>query len=177
MPHPAIALADDIVRVRAEQDRQLDRLGRAPTLDEQREMADLAAQHRELFADLEMSVPTPRGNDTPVAYEAELLRRLQRFSPSWRDSNLTRLATAGALGRGIVQGIIEDAWAVASDKTVGSFRVPGALREIRRPDRAGHEIVSFAGNPLSWMGSFMAPCTKVEGFRDQRSGRNLWRSF
>ena len=57
MPHPAAGLVDDIARVRTAQDRELVRLGRGPTLDEQREMADFAAEHRQLFADLELSLP------------------------------------------------------------------------------------------------------------------------
>jgi hypothetical protein len=58
---------------------------------------------------------------------------------------------------------------VARDKTLGSFRKPGALREIRRADQSGQETVSFAGSPLSWMSAFMSPVvTCVEAFNTGR---------
>lgn len=174
MPHPAAALVDDILTVRAAQDRELARLGRGPTLNEQREMADLGAQHRELFADLEMSLPQPAADADPLGYRVELLSRLKRFSPSWRDADLTRLARSALWG--IEREVLADARRIAGDRTVGSFRRPGGLRELHRTDAAGHRSVEFAGSPLSWMSAFMTPVvTMVEAFVDPRTGRHIWR--
>jgi hypothetical protein len=44
-------------------------------------MADLAAQYRELYADLELSPLEPRAEDRPLSNRVDLLSRLQRFSP------------------------------------------------------------------------------------------------
>ena len=63
----------------------------------------------------------------------------------------------------------------ASDKTVGSFRRPGGLRESRREDQAGNVTVSWYASPMSWMRQFMAPIAMVEAFVDPRTGRPLLR--
>jgi hypothetical protein len=80
MPHPAAGLVEDIARVRSAQDRELARLGRGPTVDQQREMAAFAAQHRELFADLEMTVPAPRGAASPAISNAMPARSSPLFA-------------------------------------------------------------------------------------------------
>jgi hypothetical protein len=162
------ALAEDIIRTRNAQNRELERLGHAPTLEQQREIADIAAQHRELFADLEMSVPQPSATDRPRDYEVALLQRLQRFSPTFRETDLRRLARAGGLG-GIDKQIVQEAGRIAGNKTIGSFRRPGELREVRRVDQSGQEEIRFYGNPLSWMAQFMSPVvTVVEAFNTGR---------
>jgi hypothetical protein len=167
-------VADEIARIRGEQEWALAGLGgRGPTLEEQRRMADLAAEHRQLFAALELALPQPRATDRPFAYRIELLERLQRFSPSWRDKTLGMFVAGGF--DGIERSILADARRVAADRTIGSFRRPGALREIRRADQTGQETVSWHGAPMSWMRQFMAPICMVEAFVDPRSGRRLWR--
>jgi hypothetical protein len=116
-----------------------------------------------------MSVPQPGPTDRPGDYQVALLQKLQRFSPTFRESDLRRLAASGGLAHGIEAAIIGHAKAVASDLTVGSFRRKGALRELRRTDEAGHATVEFAGSPLSWMQSFMSPTqTCVEAFNTGR---------
>ncbi len=81
---------------------------------------------------------------------------------------MRRLAASGGLARGVEAAIVADATAVAGDKTIGSFRKRGALREIRRVDQAGHATTEFHGDPLSWMGAFMSPVTMVEAFNYRR---------
>jgi hypothetical protein len=103
-----------------------------------------------------MSVPQPGATDRPRDYQVTLLKRLQKFSPTFRESDLRRLAASG-LPRGIEAAIVADATAVAGDKTVGSFRRKGALREIRRTSQSGEVTVSFAGEPISWMSAYMSP--------------------
>ena len=167
----AAAIADGLARVHTAQERELDRLGRAPTLAEQREMGEFAARHRQLFADLELSVPAPAATARPIDYRAELLSKLKRFSPVWRDSDLHRLVISGGLNDAIERGVLEDARRVAADRTVGSFRRPGALREIRRVDEAGQTEIHWYGHPVSWMTSFMSPPTMVERIVDPKTGR------
>jgi hypothetical protein len=165
------AIVEDINHVRTAQQRELERLGgRAPSLEEQRAMQLMAREHRQLFEDLEMSVPQPGPTDRPGDYQVALLQRLQRFSPTFRDSNLGRLAASGGLARGIEAAIVADATAVAGDRTIGSFRRKGHLRELRRTDQSGQVTsVLFAGDPRSWMSSFMSPVvTCVEAFNTGR---------
>jgi hypothetical protein len=57
---------------------------------------------------------------------------------------------------------------------IGSFRRPGALREIRREDQAGNVTVSWHGSPISWMAQFMSPTVAmVEAFGNPATGRRL----
>jgi hypothetical protein len=164
------ALVEDINHVRTAQQRELERLGSAPSLEQQRAMQLLAKQHKQLFEDLELNLPQPGPTDRPDHYKVALLRRLQKFSPTFRDSDLGRLALTGGLARGIEAAIVADATAVAGDRTVGSFRRPGALREIRRTDQTGQVTeVSFAGDPRAWMSAFVSPVvTMVENFNTRR---------
>jgi hypothetical protein len=171
------ALVEQIVRTRNDQTVRLEALGSAPSLEQMRQMQVFAKQHAQLFGDLEMSVPQPGAQDRPIDYQLALLKRLQKFSPTFRDSDLRRLAASGGLARGVEAAIVSDAKTVAGDKTVGSFRKPGALREIRREDQTGQVTsVSFAGSPLSWMQAFM-PATKtvVEAFVNPATGRKIVR--
>jgi hypothetical protein len=170
MQHMRAALVDEIHRVRHQQAAELARLGDAPSLQQQRQITDLAARHRQLFNDLELNMPAPAATDRPATYQLALLQRLQRFSPTFRDTNLRNLAVAGGLAAGIERAIVEDARTVASDKTLGSFRKPGALRELRRTDEAGHQTIEFCGSPLSWMSAFMSPVVAcVEAFNTRRT--------
>ena len=137
MRSSAAQIVEDINRVREDQNIRLEALGHGPSLEQQRAMALLAREHAQLFADLEMSVPQPRAQDRPADYHLALLQKLQRFSPTFRDSNLRAISAAGGLARGVEAAIIADARTVAEDKTQGSFRRQGALREIRRTDQTG----------------------------------------
>src|SRR5262249_13855805 len=150
---------NDIALLRRGQDRAFSRLGSAPSLTEQRHIEDIANSHKQLFADLELSVPTPASSDRLSDYWLKLLRPLQRFSPDFRHADLREFVKAGSIHTltGIDAAIIEDARRVAADKTVGSFRNPGALREIRRTDMAGATTIDFHGSKRAWMTQFMSP--------------------
>ncbi|HVB15833.1 MAG TPA: hypothetical protein VNF04_04815 [Stellaceae bacterium] len=158
---PAARVVAEIHNTRDRQDRALDRLhGHSPSLDALREMHDAAGRHRELFSDLEMVVPEPRPTETAADYQVRLLAPLQRFSPNFRQADLRRLSIVGGL-RGIDAAIVADAQAIASNRTVGSFRHPGQLRRIVRDGE-----VSYHGNPLAWMSQFLSPIVlQVERFR------------
>lgn len=133
-------------------------------------MEDLRAQHRQLFTDLEMSVPEPRADESWHGYRCRLLRKLQPSSRQFADTPLRELIGAGF--EPIAQQIVRDAARLARNPTIGSIRNPGALRRITRADQAGNEIIEWRGNPLSWMTQFMSPVvTTVVGFGD---GRRLY---
>jgi hypothetical protein len=164
------ALVESIVRVRDDQNIRLKALGSGPSLEQQRQNNDLRERYSQVFQDLELSIPNPGATETPDQYRVELLSRLQSFSPTFRDSDLRRLDASGGLAYGIQQAIVQDAQNVATDKTQGSFRRPGALREIRRTDQTGQVTsVSFAGDPRAWMSAFVSPVvTMVEAFNYRR---------
>jgi hypothetical protein len=169
MQSTAAAIVEDIHAVRNAQDRAFARLGgTGPSLQQQRQIADDGARLRELFADLELELPKPGATDRPMDFQVRLLRPLQRFSPDWRRTDLAQMARHGGmrgLDDGIARAILADAARVASDKTVGSFRVPGELRKIIRADQAGQESIAFHGSPLSWMRAFFPPVVAcVESF-------------
>jgi hypothetical protein len=168
MAQTAARLVEHINRVRTDQTIRLEALGHGPTLEQQRQMQALAERHQQLFADLEMSLPQPAAQDRPADYQLALLRRLQRFSPTWRETDIRRLAHAGGLA-GIDTQIVAEAQTVASDRTIGSFKRPGFLRAIRRTDAAGQEHTDFYGSPLSWMQNFMSPVqTCVTAFNNTK---------
>src|SRR5262249_24936596 len=115
----------------------------------------------------ELSLPQPSATDRPINYQVKLLQPLQRFSPDWRRADVAEIVRHGNQRSltGIDRAIIGDALRVATDKTVGSFRLPGALRAIRRVDQSGNVSTAFHGDPLSWMTQFMpAVVARVEGF-------------
>ena len=160
---PAARIVEDIHSIRRDQDRALDRLhGHSPDLDQLKEMNDAANRHRELFADLEMTVPTPRPDEHPADYNVRLLTPLQRFSRDWRDTDLRRLALSGERAFDPFARVIRaDAQRIASNRTIGSLRMPGQLRRIERPGE-----VSYHGHPLAWMSQFLSPLVlQVERFR------------
>jgi hypothetical protein len=157
---PTLREIDLANQLRADQDRAFAQLGGAgPSIQEMKEMSATAVSVETLFSDLEMRVPEPDPTDRPVDYEARLLQRLARFSPGWKDTDLQRLARHGsgdALA-GIDRAVVADARRVASDKTVGSFRQPGQLREIVRESEGSPTTVDFYGDPRSWMDAFAGP--------------------
>jgi hypothetical protein len=148
------ALITTIRDVRNEQRHAFAELGgEGSSLHQLRQMENTANQFRQLYSDLEMTVPQPNPSEYPPDYRVRLLRRIQKFSGSHHDSNLRRLHHSGGLS-GIDSVIIQEAQAVANDRTRGSFRNPGALREIHRSDAGGSKYVDYFGDPLSWMRQF-----------------------
>lgn len=102
-------------------------------------------------------------NETRFSYHRRLASGLQRYSPEWRDSDLYRLPP-DAMDHAEAAILAATAAAVA-DKTRGDSPT-GGLREIRRADASGREIVDFAGDPLSWMNKCMWPAKAVKRFRN-----------
>jgi hypothetical protein len=54
--------------------------------------------------------------------------------------------------------------AQAPDPSQGSFRAPGALREVQTKDESGRWGTNYHGSPLARMQSFMQPCISVTQF-------------
>jgi hypothetical protein len=166
--HSTAGIIADIDRVRRGQEAAFAQLGgEGSTLRQLRRMEDSARQFRELYQDLEQSLPSPGPSEWPDDYSIRLLQGLQRHSPDWRRVDLRKIAghTGMEALKGIDRAIIGDALRVASDRTVGSFRNPGMLRAIHRTTPGGDNIVDYYGAPLSWMRQFQPRIvTQVEGF-------------
>ncbi len=178
MPYPSRGAIERVVAARQRLDAtaaDLDRRqGYAPNLHEQRDMAATAARHSQLFADLELPPPAPRPGESPRAHRVRIIRELIGRAPTqWRDANLDYAARVGQLAP--IEGqVVDAAQRVAADRTRGSFRRPGALREIRRADQSGCESVEYMGDPRAWMNAFMCPVqTTVVAFTTGPGGRKL----
>src|SRR5438128_2503847 len=92
-----LATAYELQRVRDRQNRieaDLDRRqGIAATHSEQREMAEFARQHEQLFRDLELVLPEPRGDELPSSYRARRGGRpWQQQAPAQRVPRMRRIS-------------------------------------------------------------------------------------
>jgi hypothetical protein len=145
-------------------DREFSRLGGlTPSLDDQKQIAATAARLENLYQDLEMVLPSPAPTEDPSTYHVRLLTPLLPYTSQYSNvpaADLRRLALVGALDGAVGREIVRDAEATAADRTIGSFRRPGQLREIRRVE-GGYNITDYHGSPYSWLRHFMHPATKV----------------
>jgi len=158
--------------LRRQQGRELAALdreqGRAPSLRDLRAINDLANEHRLLFQNLELTLPTPRADDSPRGYEVRVLSELKRHSPKWRHVDL--YPAAGAV-KAFGPEIRAAAQAVCDDVTVGSFRHPGALRKVEVTDASGRRCIEWRG-PRAFVDMFMPPvATTIVAFGD---GNGRW---
>jgi hypothetical protein len=87
-------LVVDLVSARRAQDRLVAEIGlRAPlSVARLREAADARRAFEEVFRDLQLSQPAPRGDGNAVGERVAHLNILRRFSPQWRDAKLLRIA-------------------------------------------------------------------------------------
>jgi hypothetical protein len=115
------------------------------------------------------AAPAPLPHETRFSYRRRLASGLQRFSDSWRQSDLYRLGTDAM--RAAEQAILADVSAVCADLTIGNQ--DGSLRRIDRTNAAGHRITEWAGNPASWLSQFAGPAKAVKQFRNPTTGAPL----
>jgi hypothetical protein len=113
--------------------------------------------------------PAPLPGESRFSYRRRLAGGLQHFADEWRNSDLYHLP--GDAMAAAETAILAAAEAAVADKTRGDGK--GGLREIRRADRSGHEVVEFAGSPLSWMRTFMNQAQAVRSFRNPVTGAAL----
>jgi 8-oxo-dGTP pyrophosphatase MutT (NUDIX family) len=116
-------------------------------------MSTVQAKADSVFQAFSQKAPRPLEGETVLAYRRRLATTLKDHSHTWKGVDLTAFADANAFGVA-EQQIYADAMTAARNP-VG---LPdGELREIVSTDETGRRIVSFHGQPRSWMASFSAP--------------------
>jgi hypothetical protein len=93
----------------------------------------------------------PISGETPDKYRQRQLRHLAPPSPRFKDE--TFYSVTGATLSACEDIVYTDAAAAARDSD--SPANAGRLIPLRKTDDAGRVITQFAGDPLSWMQSFM----------------------
>jgi hypothetical protein len=95
------------------------------------------------------SAPRPMAGEALLDYRRRLLRPWVKYSQEFGSVNVDEL-TEPLLGP-IERKIFADAVAASNNPSVAP---EGVLREVRRRDESGREIVSFFGEPKTWMRQF-----------------------
>jgi 8-oxo-dGTP pyrophosphatase MutT (NUDIX family) len=109
-------------------------------------MADAQARADSVYSAFSERAPRPLAGETIKQYRVRLLKGVQKYSKDWKDATLRILDDA-------VLNIAEKAiYADAQAASRDPMGVPsGHLREVRKRDATGREIVEFMG---SWGDAF-----------------------
>jgi flagellar motor protein MotB len=119
------------------------------------ELARIQARADEVALEFGKQAARPMAGETPVAYRRRLAAQYQPHSKQWKDVDLGGIADSAL--HIAEEAIYADAVAVASTQP----DIPaGTLREIKRKDRTGREVIEFQGSMNAWMGQFKAPGMK-----------------
>jgi hypothetical protein len=127
------------------------RLSRQPTVEERNQIAAARVRADSLYARLGRSTPDTLPGELPAAYRKRLAAGLQDCSPQLRRANLDGVPDA-ALGA-IEDRIYQDALAASRQPAANPT---GALRPHTYQDTTGHMVTEYFGDPMAWMGAFMA---------------------
>jgi hypothetical protein len=134
--------------------------------DEEAAFADVQARADDVFSALGERAPRALPGETLAGYRVRLARKLQPHSATLKEIDLAAISRADAKGfTALEDRVYADAATAARNPT----DVPvGALREIRKRRPGGGEIIEFAGQPISWMASFMQPAQYLKGVDTNR---------
>lgn len=125
------------------------------TPEDEESFADAQARADDAYSAFGDRAPRPLRGENLVGYRIRLARGLQKHSDLWKDSDLGSIARADT---NAFENVERTIYADASNAARNPSGVPmGQLREIKKRLPTGVEISEFAGDPLAWMGSFMAP--------------------
>ena len=127
-------------------------------------MRQAQARADAVFMALGERAPAPLSGERPLDFRRRLARGLQRHSEGFKKVNLEELP-AGEGFDAIESRIYTDALE-ASRNPVG---VPGMLREIRKRDHTGREIIEFVG-PDTFIGLMRPNAKRVIGFNLKPNG-------
>lgn len=108
---------------------------------EMSEMRQSQARADQVHMALGNRAPAPLSGERPLAYRRRLARGLQRYSSEFKRVNLEELP-AGEAFDAIETRVYADALEAARRPEV----IPGVLREIRKRDFTGREIIEFVGD-------------------------------
>ena len=161
LPHHLSALADSVGRI---VDR-LDRVERrtAPRAPEDEAMyADAQARADGVYAAFGDTAPRAMDGETLTGYRLRLLNKMKGHSEVWKGVDLGAIARADTAAFANAEKMIYADAAKAARTPTG---IPtGLLREVKSR-RGAHEITEFVGQPISWMGTFMAPARATTRLR------------
>ena len=105
------------------------------------------------------AAPAPMTGETLMAYRARLASVYQKFSRSFKDSDLHRIGDPSAMS-GIEDTIYNDAMTEARHPTAASLR-PGELRAVKTPDASGRMITKYFGESSACWDQFNPPIRYV----------------
>jgi hypothetical protein len=125
------------------------------TDEDEAQFADIRARADQVFEAHGEHSPRPMSGENLAGYRIRLARKLQAHSDTWKKSDIAAIARSDSVAfEQIEKAIYADAMAAAAAPT----KVPaGTLREIHKEGPYGSRMIEFAGEPLTWMQSFMLP--------------------
>lgn len=164
------AARSDAVDVK-EMRRQMDAMGETIRTLHLRNPAPLAAEDARLVAEAQARAddflgqmgeraPRPQIGEDAMSYRRRVLRDYRQHSPALKEVNLYGVTDEAGFAV-IEERIYADAIAYHNDPA----RIPaGRLRRVEKPDKAGHMMVEYHGEPRTWMDPMAGAAThKVQG--------------
>jgi hypothetical protein len=153
---------------------------RAPNLRALAEYQDAHARADSVYQELGLHAPPPHDGEGLLDYKTRLVKRLQQFSPKWKDENLRMMADAVVINpkstafSNAEAQIYADAQVYAADPTVGDLRNPGRLREVHKRDQGGTVITEFHGDSGICWAPFISQGQAVKMFNyDAATGERV----
>ena len=127
------------------------RISRQPTMEERNQIAAARQRADGLYARLGRATPEWMAGEMPAAYRKRLADGLKDCSPQLRRTNLDAVpdAALGAVEDRIYQDALEASRQPAANPS-------GTLRPRTYKDTTGHTVTEYFGDPMAWMGAFMA---------------------
>ena len=125
------------------------------------EMTAAQAKADVVFQAFGDSAPRPLQGEDLAGYRRRLVTRLKEHSPTWAKTNVAAIFDENAFAA-IETQVYADALGAASQPQDLEL---GSLREIKTTDRAGREISTFVGEPISWMANFTGHRRRLVGIK------------
>lgn len=135
--------------------------------DEVNALARAQARADSLAGMFGQQAPIPMSGENTAAYRRRAAAAFQQYSERFKTMDLGGLPPAAF--DSIEGAIYADAEAAARNPKVGQ---PGALIPIVSRDSAGRQITRYAGDPMSWMKTFMSGGTIMRIDRSLAPGSN-----
>jgi hypothetical protein len=126
-----------------------------PTMSSQSDFAAAQIKANRVANAYGDSAPAPLAGERLLDYRARLASMYQKYSKSFKDSNLSKIGDASAMA-GIEDAIYNDAMSEATHPTAASLK-PGQLRAVGTQDASGRTITKYYGDIAAFMDQFNPP--------------------
>ena len=126
-----------------------------PTMSSQSDFIAAQAKADRVAKAYNDSAPPPLAGERLLDYRARLASMYQKYSQSFKDSNLSRIGDPSAMS-GIEDAIYNDAMSEARHPTAASL-APGQLRAITTMDASNRPITRYHGDISAFMDQFNPP--------------------